>query len=712
MKFTDNTFINLPGAYYPQILSEIKKNPNVLQPIYEAFTNSLESIYLKQDDNKNNSIIIKHYLKRNLLDELEFDKTIIEDTGKGFDDKEFERFNIFKDSRKGFKNKGSGRIQLAHFFNNIEYSSIFKTNDSFMKRNFTISKSRDYVHSNNTITFLKFTQPLNGDVKATGTSLLLSDLLEDEDKKHYNFNIEDLKENIINHYLMNFCLNRNNLPKITLEQYVNNDFTRNLEITQDDIPKNEQTFEFNLNYSLLSGYEVKILNDEETFKVTPFRIPKASLLENEIKLTSKNEIIELKKYDLELTNISAKDNVDGDRFLFLISSKYLDNRDSDVRGELRIPSKKDLKKDLELFSNKEIFIEDIGVGANESILYNYEEIQNKVEEKLGKIEELKSMFLLNDDFLKGISISLNDSEEKILQKVYVEESKQVAKLDSKIKYHFEQLDNLDPSSKSYQEEFEDYIVRLVKDIPLQNRKALTHYVARRNLVLELFNKILKRKLKVQNDGSRNNDESLIHNLIFKQHSDNTDISDLWLLEEDFILFDGSSEHELKDVELEGNKIFKDDKKLSKEELEFRDSLNEKRYQKRPDILLFPDEGKCIIIEFKAPDVNVSDYINQIQNYATLIRNFSREEFQFKTFYGYLLGEKINTFDVKAKDPDFNQGHKFDYLYRPSKTVAGLFNNRDNGSLYMEIMKYSTLYDRAKNRNDVFIKKLTQKFEDD
>ncbi len=713
MKFKDNTFMTLEGAYYPQIISEIKKNPNHLQPIYEAFTNSLESIYLKKDDNKNNSITVKQYLRKN-LNELEFDKIIIEDTGKGFDDKEFGRFCIYKDSRKGFNNKGSGRIQLTHFFENVEYSSVFKSNGVFKQRDFRVSKSSKYIRSNNTITFLKFTKELNGDVKDTATSLLLSGLLDEDDKRHYNFIIEDLKKNIINHYMMNFCLNRNNLPKITFEQYIDNKFKRSIEITKDDIPKNEETFEFNVNYNILSqdAKEVKPLEETESFKVTPFRISKDALHENNIKLTSKNEIVELEKHKIELTYISSKDNVDGDRFLFLISSDYLDNRDSDVRGELRIPRRSEFGKSIDLFSNKEIFIDDIENEANNSILSHYEEIQKKVEEKYDKIAELKSMFLLSDEFLQGISISLNDSEEKILEKVYVEESKQVAKLDSKIKYHFEQLDNLDPTSKSYEDEFDDYINRLVKDIPLQNRKALTHYVARRKLVLELFDKILKKKLKVQNDGSRKNDEALIHNLIFKQHSSKPDVSDLWLLEEDFILFDGSSESELDKLTINGNKVFKEDSELTKEELEQKYSLSKNRGKNRPDVLLFPDEGKCIIIEFKDPDVNIANYLTQIQNYATLIRNYTKEEFQFDTFYGYLLGEKINPLEVDSHDPDFKSSYHFDYLFRPSKTVSGKIANRKDGSIYIEVLKYSTLYERAKNRNEVFIKKLTQNFEDE
>ena len=509
--------------------------------------------------------------------------------------------------------------------------------------------------------------------------------------------------------MMNFCLNRDNLPKIAFERYIDGDLVQSLEITQDDIPINEKAFNFKVNYSLLSENKIKKADDSETFKVTPFRISKDSLHKNGVKLTSKNEIVESNNLDIGLTSISDKDSIDGKRFLFLVLGDYLDSRDSDVRGELTIPSRKDFKKYVGIFNDKEIIIEDIRKEVNHSILSNYNEIQKKVEDRDDRIEELKSMFLLSDDFLQRISVSLNDSEHSILEKVYIEESKQKAKRDTKIKYQFGQLNNLDPSSKNYEKEFNEVVNALVKEIPLQNRKELTRYVARRKIVLELFNMILNRKLKVQNNGVRKKDEALIHNLIFKQQSDKPDASDLWLLDEDFILFDGSSERRLMDLEIKGIKIFKEKKELSEEELSHVDSLNEKRYRKRPDILLFPDEGKCIIIEFKAPDVDVSDYINQIQNYSTLIRNFSKDEFEFDTFYGYLIGEKISTLDVRSSDPDFKQGHKFDYLFRPSKNVAGLFNKRGDGALYMEIMKYSTLYERAKNRNDIFIKKLTQKF---
>ncbi|MDV3769055.1 hypothetical protein CMU26_05810 [Elizabethkingia anophelis] len=173
------------------------------------------------------------------------------------------------------------------------------------------------------------------------------------------------------------------------------------------------------------------------------------------------------------------------------------------------------------------------------------------------------------------------------------------------------------------------------------------------------------------------------------------------------MFEGSSESKLEDLEINGKRLFRKEEELTEEELNFKNSLKEDRYDKRPDILLFPEEGKCVIIELKSTKAKVSDYINQIQNYATLIRNFSNDEFDFTTFYGYLLGEQIDSFDVRAKDSDFKEAYHFDYLYRPTKSVSGFFRDRKNvdGNLYTEIIKYSTLLERAKNRNNIFIEKL-------
>ena len=163
-------------------------------------------------------------------------------------------------------------------------------------------------------------------------------------------------------------------------------------------------------------------------------------------------------------------------------------------------------------------------------------------------------------------------------------------------------------------------------------------------ILDLFEKILDRKLKTQIDNTNNYDEALIHNLLFQQQSQDSENSDLWIINEDFIYFKGSSEKQLSKLEIKGKKVFKT--KFTDEETRYLSSLGENRKIKRPDVLLFPEEGKCIIIEFKTPDANVSEHLTQIDFYANLIRNYTEDKFQFTTFYGYLIGENIENKDVR------------------------------------------------------------------
>jgi hypothetical protein len=267
------------------------------------------------------------------------------------------------------------------------------------------------------------------------------------------------------------------------------------------------------------------------------------------------------------------------------------------------------------------------------------------------------------------------------------------------------LEKLNPSSSEYEARLRETVADLVVTIPESNRVALTHYIARRKIVLELFDRILKRELVIQGTSKRNIDETLLHDLIFQQSSKNPEQSDLWLINEDFVYFSGTSNVPLNQIEISNTLIFRET--LSPEEQEFCSSLGEDRSLKRPDVLLFPSEGKAIIVEFKNPKVSVSDHLTQINKYASFLRNFTKDEFSFDTFYGFLIGEKIDTRDVRSADPDFKDAYKFKYMFRPSKTVAGEFG-RSDGSIYMEIIRYSVLLERARERNRIFLDKLTAK----
>ena len=338
---------------------------------------------------------------------------------------------------------------------------------------------------------------------------------------------------------------------------------------------------------------------------------------------------------------------------------------------------------------------------NELNYIEYSELKEHLDEHYLEIEKLRHTFLLSEQDLAPYRNSVGKSKDAILKSIYEADSVKESKGDMHLLKIKEKVDKLSPKGKDYSDKMSQLVNEMVTEIPQQNRVSLTKYVARRKLVLELFDSLLE-KAKEQLKGEGRISEDLLHNLIFKQRTDDTENSDLWLVNEDFLFFDGVSEEYIKNLEYNGEKIIKEN--MTPEELEVFESLGESMGDKRPDILLFPEENKCIIIELKAPDVNVSKHLTQINNYASILMNFTKAQFKCTTFYGYLIGEGINYMNAKFQYPNIQSAYNLGYLFIPRESIPSIMGEQE-GSLYTEIIKYSTLLDRAKKRNKIFMKKL-------
>jgi len=716
-------YIKASGIFYKAALATIsKKSDSPLQPVFEAFTNSFESIKILNKLShveSNNKILINLVLgedkklidvKKDVPPEYIFKKVEIIDTGIGFNDEEYNRFITLRDNRKNFSNRGTGRIQFLHTFNTTTVCSIYEDSNSstnFKCRNFTLSKSEEFLKENAIVRLDKVISEIESD--SPETIVTLENPFSERCSKFFEtLSADDLKEELIHHYLVLFCENRQSLPAIIIQRIVDDKVIDKLTIQAEEIPVPDKDTPISIPYSMMSEDDgiVKIA-DNEKFKLKSFVIPKGKLEHNELKLVSKGELAK----NIKLDSLLPDEQIDGKRYLFLLSGNYLNERDSDDRGNINLVSKKEFKDkvknagqyDLPGLTDKEIIFEDIEEQANTNILSLYEEIRAKMAEKKKTIDELQEMFLLNESTLRTLKnkIKLNDTDDSILRKVYQADAEILAKKDAEIKKQLEELQELDPTEDDYQDKLVLKTNEFVKAIPLQNRTALTHYVARRRLVLDLFDKIMRKELDKLQDGQRIN-ENLLHNLIFQQSSSSPEDSDLWLINEECIYFKGVSETPLNLLEFDGRKIF--NKKFTEEETAYLDSLGENRLRKRPDILLFPAEDKCIIIEFKAPDVNVSHHLSQVDFYANLIRNYTTDDVKITTFYGYLIGESIEDRDVRGHVSSFEKSHHFNYWFRPSEKVTG-FDGKDNGSIYTEVIKYSSLLGRARLRNEIFIKKL-------
>lgn len=702
------------GIKYINELGVIKKKPDApFQFLYEAFMNSWEAIIERFNENNlnNGEICINVFYKQNLFssqqDDFDFDKIEISDNGIGLNDKNYERLVTLRDDSKMLSNKGTGRIQFIHSFDKTTISSIYNFEGKAKFRQVTLSKNEAFLAQN---AIIRLDGEGDSDSKSFGTTVIFENLLDQKENRFFSdVTSESLQKDIIKHFLSLFCENRDNLPKITITVFKNADDSDTHKITADTIPQPDKNETVEISYSKLDDKNKIVESDKkESFRLKAFKCPSNELEENAIYLVSKGST----GMSIGLYNLAKKDEVDGNRYMFLLSGKYLDEQDRDDRGNFNLIEGKDFKRQNEssLFHEEVILLDSIKEETCKHINGLYSELEFKNQEKNKNIDELQRMFLLNIETVDNIrkKIKNTDSDEKILQTIYEADSKIEAEKDNLIKQQIEELKTITPDkTDEYQRKLQEKIDELVKVIPVQNRTTLCKYVARRKLILDLFGQILNKELEaVRNNEKKRIDEKLLHNLIFQQSSESStpEDSDLWLINEEFIYFKGVSESRFEDIVYDGKRIF--DKEFSEEEKIYLNSLGEKRLTKRPDVLLFPEEGKAIIIEFKAPDVNVAEHLTQIDFYASLLRNYTIDDLQITAFYGYLIGESIEDRDVRGRVSRFEYSAKFNYWFRPSEKVIH-FNNGVEGNIYVEILKYSTLLKRAEQRNQIFINKLTK-----
>lgn len=707
--FTDITkFVEYSDLRWSGVLKGIKKSPNLLQPIFEAFTNSIESVRLRQQKGDDFEPFITIALEYNASltgKGVDLSFITITDNGIGFDEPNYKRLITFKDDTKGFNNRGSGRIQMLHFFERSIYDSVFEENGKIMHRSFVLSKSRPFIDKN-TIIYNNTPKENAAEGAAVETTLrLVSPLMEKDAKDFAKLGSDDIKNALINHYILALCNIKNTLPVIRIEYKIGGILHDLDTIEASDIPAPTSTdICVTVPVCRMSEDMKRVENVEGSFvviNVLPYKIEASNLDASSIKITSKGEISETTKVKLTCLDPSAV--LDGKRYLFLLSSEYFDNIDGDERGNIEVIDKTEFKKRAKSqgYIEDQIVLNDIQDIVNKKACEIYKEISAKNEEFRTEIEKLKKDYLLSEDALSDVTLS--DSIDDVFKKAYSYDAKVMAQQSATYEKSVAFLNKLNPASDDYQVKLSEIVDSLVSSIPMQNRASLSKYVARRKMVIELMSKILDRMTQAQEESKRNEDEKLLHNLIFTQKNENPLTSDLWLISEEYMYFKGTSESQLSKVTLDGKKVFRDD--FSEEEVRYLNSLGEKRMNMRTDILLFPAEGKCVIIEFKNPNVNVSDCLNQITKYAYFLRNFSAPEFKFLTFYGYLIGESVEKRDVRAADGDFVTAPNLDYLFRPKKTIPDDNGTQEDGTLYMEVLQFSVLKARAELRNKAFIDRL-------
>ena len=703
----------------------VGKSSNPMAPLSEAVMNSLDSIEKRKTEgdsfNPEIGISLFFQVSKDLLGNTSINiaSCEIEDNGKGFTKENYERFLRLGDKSKNLNNRGTGKIQIFHRFESMEISSIFQENGKKWHREASYSINDN--EENKVVETNKDTEQK--------TTVKLSRFYGNEDEKQYlnNFssNCTNLKREFIRLLLLRLYSEKNSGLSIKLKVYINDELKAQDEICSSDIPEPDKEEKVKINTVKLadiknnsdtnSCIEWEIVNSDNELYVRRFKLSVDDIDENGVFLCSKN--VQVKKFPFSI--LRKNTNFDGYRYITSVSGSILDderNVNQSIDG-FTFPLKKDVENNIkqgDLFTrgNEYIFFDEIKEKVGNQLENMYSDVKSLKEEKNKSVQEIAAKYGISEDVISKTKIGLNDSDEDITKKLFEVQAKQLAEQSITIQNTYEELVELetkefDPSDEEYEIKFRETSRKLLELIPQQNKDELARYVIRRDMVVRLLKLALKNELAKQLDCKkkkaagetvREDQEGLIHDIIFKRKSINGP-NDLWILNEEFVHFNGCSDLPLNEIECGGEKLIKDG-------IDIEEALTSvgldigHRLEKRPDIFLFPEEGKCILIEFKAPGVDVSLHLDQLPKYAKLIANYSKKK--ITQFYGYLIGENINRLDIPDR---YNRAVYSGYWFNPSETIKDLNTDFPIADLYQEIIPFSTIGTRAEMRNRSFAEKL-------
>ncbi|MBI5751681.1 MAG: VRR-NUC domain-containing protein [Hydrogenophilales bacterium] len=175
--------------------------------------------------------------------------------------------------------------------------------------------------------------------------------------------------------------------------------------------------------------------------------------------------------------------------------------------------------------------------------------------------------------------------------------------------------------------------------------------------------------------------------------------DIWLLNEEYHYFQHiASDKSLASIPWnDTGKLFDSDVDSSLEALFAKN--NQEHSKKRPDIAIFNQEGSAIIIEFKAPGVELQDHINDLYQYARLLA--AKSNGKIKKFYGYLIGDTLD----ETRMPGSFKKFPSSLGYFDTGGISDLVTNKQYGELYIEVLFYSQFVERAEGRLKVYKNKL-------
>jgi hypothetical protein len=638
---------------------------NTLLPLFEAIINSIQAI---EEHNSIKQGIIRIDIIRLTQTELNADGNErlpditnfwITDNGVGFNEINYESFNYAHSTyKKG--GKGIGRFTWLRAFSRVEIESFYKENNKWYVRTFNFEPTKNGIE--------KHEKKLLVENQKYSTTVKLINLKE-EYRKWCNAKTEDIAFKIIEHTFIYF-LNKN-CPRIIIndmdnEPLVVNDlfnvFTKK-QVENKYIEIRNNKFKLNI---------VKIFNDKK--------------VDNKIHYCANNREVDNDKIAVdipEFDNFLMNEDNETYSIAIYVEGTFLDENVNEERTVINFS-----KGEIE-FANKTTQ-EELRQAITDFLQTEYQNQINSLSEiRLEKVKKFvcehpryRQLLKYKSDNLKRIPSTLSDEKMEIeVYKIQQELELEVKEEASKVIRIIEKEQDMDKFNEMHKELY-------TKIIEVGNSK-LSEYVIHRKLVIDLFDKLLKKKAT----------ERAIHNLIFPLQTLSDEIGfedhNLWMLDE----------------KLSYHKYLASDKSFKKIDLIDSESKD------RPDIIIFNQPfafsnnekpyDSIVLIEFKRPMrddyTDEENPIFQVNKYAREIINSETKDKYGREFdlrnntpiYAYIVCDLTKKLKSYASDAGC----------KPLPDGDGYFFFNDNYNMYIEIMSFDKILRNSRETNRVLFEKL-------
>lgn len=642
-----------------------------LWPLFEAVVNSIQSIEDSPNHGKGKISIFAHREKTRIADPV-LERTFLEkieafsitDNGNGLDEKNYQSFNTAYSTLKFQKGcKGIGRFVWLKSFNSVTIDSVFCKDAVYYSRKFMFSPAGISPEENISVTTNSTLQ----------TKITLNDYKQPY-KAQCPVELDVIAKKIIEHCLLFFI--SDNCPEITISDGVSDTVNLN------------QYFEANIKDSLHQDhFSIK----DNNFVLYHLRIPEGANKHELHLCADMHEVksIELKKYVPNLhKKITPIDNPNGFYYVGYLTGDYLNQIANSTRTAFE-------------FDESENQIGIIGTGSDTLVSqaisfisgYLSDYLQDIEKRKVKRIDEFVQQgrptyrYLLSNkpEVYSKIPSGLSNSElelelHKQVQKWEDDIKEQGILLEKTVEQGIQEIDS------NYQKIFETYWSGITE----LSKTSLAEYVTRRKTIL----KLLEDTLTITDSGKFKNEDA-IHSIICPMRHTSDDVEfeemNLWLVDE----------------RLAYHKFLASDKTLKSM------PVIDTQSKKEPDIAIFDqafaysdnDEpfSSITIIEFKKPDNDSKNPINQVGEYIDLIRTGKKKKTNGQSFN--VTDGTIFRCYIICDLTDKMRTHCMNGGLFPTADNMGYAGYNPGRRSYIEVISYNKLLSDAKKRNDILFDKL-------